>query len=81
MQYEEMFAILSDIQAEVDYWKEHNPSAQRKDFADYVRKEAEEVRRKEYYFLAYDNRLQTKVDSIEGDAKQLIKFLRIKVSD
>lgn len=81
MQYDEMFAILSDIQDEVNYWKVHNSSAQRKDFADYVRKVADEVRCMNYYFLAYDNKLQAKVDSIKDDAKQLIKFLRIKVSD
>lgn len=81
MQYEDAFAILSDIQSEVDYWKEHNPSAQRKDFADYVRKVADKVRRKEYYFLAYENRLQAEIDYIGDDIKKLIKFLRIKVSD
>jgi len=79
MQYEDMFSILNNIQLEVDYWQKQNPFAGRKQFAEYVKETSDSVRHPNYYFLAYDNKLQAKLDSIANNAEKLVKFLKLEV--
>lgn len=74
-EYEERLAYLISILTDVDKWHKDNLFATRKDFAMWVKTKDKDYN---YYFLAYDNKLEKKIDEITGDAKKIVKFLKLE---
>lgn len=73
--YIERSSKIIDVLVEVAEWRHNNMFATRKDFATWVKKKDRDFN---YYFLAYDDKLEAKMVEIGNDVKKIVKFLKLE---
>lgn len=73
--YVERNSKIINVLVEVAEWRHNNMFATRKDFAAWVKEKGKDFN---FYFLAYDGKLEAKMIEIGNDAKKITQFLKLE---